>query len=70
MVIMAVLLISTLVNAQFDDMMMLDGGANPSLCTCACECARDKSASDMLREGGYNSELTSTAMPVKINNVA
>jgi hypothetical protein len=51
-----------------EDDLMLDGGANPSLCTCACECQRPRGA-DLLKENGVEVKTTLTT-PVKINNVA
>ena len=54
----------------FGDELLLDAGANPSLCTCACECNRPRGAELLRENAGYGSELSKTHLPVKINNVA
>jgi hypothetical protein len=55
------------VRAEDDLMMMLDAGANPSLCNCACECQRPKGA-DLLKE--KNSDFIAQALPIKVDPVA
>ena len=65
--LLALALALSAVSAFSDDLMMFDAGANPSLCTCECECQRPKGSELLKSHGG--SEMTSHAVPVKINNV-